>query len=315
MSVVLKNGFIINPPQHLKTSYRIGPFKTSDNTQNSENFHSNNHCIDDFFAQKHPNKELLITDNGRSAINACLAILSLKADDVVTILTTTDNFYISGCVTAEIERYCQWSRKIEPNTKALFVNHEFGFCRQDMAELKSLGLPIIEDFAHSFLSDTEQQDAGMNADFIIYSFSKVFPIQVGGALLYDKKWHNKSLYASNMKDYILNIANHYLHDLKRIKEVRLDNYDYFEKVFSKKGFYPYFEKNTHDCPAVYCFQTPDAINLNKLKVFFNNNGIESSIFYGQNAYFLPCHQNITSRDVDYFFELICYFMENGDDIK
>lgn len=315
MSVVLKSGFIINPPQHLKTSYRIGPFKTSDNIQNSEYFHSNKSAIADFFAQKYPNKELLITDNGRSAIDICLTMLHLKAGDVVTILTTTDNFYISDCVTKEIEKHCRWSRKIEPNTKALFVNHEFGFCRQDMEKLKSLGLPIIEDFAHSFLSDTEEQDAGINADFAIYSFSKVFPIQVGGALLYDKKWQNEVAYDSGMKDYILNIVNHYIYDLENIKKIRLDNYAYFEKLFSKKSLYPYFKKNRNDCPAVYCFWTPSTINLNKLKIFFNNNGIESSVFYGQNAYFLPCHQNITPKDVDYFFELMSYFMENGDDIK
>lgn len=315
MSAILKNGFIVNPPQHLMANYRISPFKTVDNLTNSENFNSNENRINEFFAQKHPNKKLLITDNGRSAINACLVALNLKKDNVITIITTTNSFYISSCVTKEIEKHCQWSRKIEPNTKALFINHEFGFCRQDVAKLKSLGLPIIEDLAHSFLSETEYQDTGINADFVIYSFSKIFPIQVGGALLYDKKWHNPNLHDSSMKNYILNITNHYMRDLENIKKIRLDNYAYFEKIFSKKGLYPYFKKNTNDCPAVYCFQTPDTIDLNQLKIFFNSNGIESSVFYGQNAYFLPCHQNISSKDMDYFFELMSYFMENNDDTK
>ena len=52
----------------------------------------------------------------------------------------------------------------------------------------------------------------------------------------------------------------------------------------------------------------ESINLNDMKNFINSNGIESSVFYGENAYFVPCHQNLKKQDIEYIFEAIKYFL-------
>ena len=130
--------FIINPDPYSLPAYRIGPFRTIDL--------SVNHClpdsdlIDEYFNERFRGRDFIYTENGRKAINIALASYNLKKDDVVTILTTSGNFYISGCVTIEIEKFCKWSRDIKPETKILFVNHEFGYPFIDLQKLKDYNI-------------------------------------------------------------------------------------------------------------------------------------------------------------------------------
>ena len=166
--------FIINPDPYSLPTYRIGPFRTIDL--------SVNHClpesnlIDDYFNTRFNNREFIYTENGRKAINLALTSYNLEKDDVVTIITTSGNFYISGCVTSEIEKFCKWSREIKPETKILFVNHEFGYPIIELHKLKDYNLPIIEDCAGSFFSNDNNDTIGKTGDFVIYSFPKMFPL-------------------------------------------------------------------------------------------------------------------------------------------
>lgn len=307
--MILQNDFVINAPVYLLPSYRISPFRTTDICKNKNVEKVNNTYPEEYLLSRFLGKKALITHNGRSALGTSLSMLELNKDDVVTIFTTTNKFYISGCVTSEIEKYCQWSRKIERNTKAILVNHEFGFSSQKMKEYASLGFPIIEDFAHSFISDSEDGDAGYYADFLIFSFSKYFPIQIGGALLYNQKYHVSSYKKENINSYINNVISNHIESISNIKLKRLKNYNYYTKLFSKLSLSPYFIMYKNDCPGVFCFEVPKEIDLVKMKIFINSNGIESSIFYGENAYFLPCHQNLKECDIEYIYNIVKYFLE------
>lgn len=121
----------------------------------------------------------------REGIVIILKELGLRPTDVVTILTTTGSPYISGCVTNAIEEVCKWSRTIELETKVFFVNHEFGYSCEDVAALKKYNLPIIEDCAHSFF--TESPDIGKVGDYVIYSLPKPFSMQLGGIIKHKNK--------------------------------------------------------------------------------------------------------------------------------
>lgn len=307
--MVLQNGFIINAPAYLLPSYRISPFRTADICKNKNIEKANSTDPYKYLLGRFLGKKALITDNGRSALGTSLAMLELKSDDVVTIFTTTNKFYISGCVTSEIEKFCQWSREIEDNTKVILVNHEFGFSSQKMKEYASLGFPIIEDFAHSFISDSKNGDAGYYADFLIFSFSKYFPIQIGGALLYDQKYQNPYAKKEITNSYVTNVISNYIESISSIKLKRLKNYNYYTKLFSKLKLTPYFKIYENDCPGVFCFEVPKKIDLVEMKIFINSNGIESSIFYGENAYFLPCHQNLEECDIEYIYNVVKCFLE------
>lgn len=242
-----------------------------------------------------------------------LKALKLDRDDIVTIITTTNNFYISGCVTKEIEKICSWSREIEEKTKVLFINHEFGFCCQNLDYYKSLGYPIIEDFAHSFYSNSESFNAGLYGDFLIYSLSKYFPIQAGGVLVYSKKYEKdceQEFVYDDISKYCERVVSAYINQVEKIAEKRFKNYEYYEELFNQINLKSYFQVNINDCPGVYCFSLPNSVNLQEMKLYINSQGIESSVFYGVSAYFLPCHQALSNKDLEYIYSAVKSYL-NG----
>src|SRR6185369_5520890 len=143
---------------------------------------------------------------------------------VVTIVTTTGNFYISGCVTREIEKFCRWSRDIEPQTKALLVIHEFGFPYEELRELRRFNLPIIEDAAHAFASNNREQSAGHVGDFVVYSFPKFFPTQTGGLLAFNECYAIDDPLASSAKQYVQKVLSAHIDNLTDAAKKRRENY-------------------------------------------------------------------------------------------
>ena len=173
--------FVLNPDPYSLPAFRIGPFQTKDLAYN-HNLPENN-LIDRYLNERFSGRHFNYTYNGRAAINAALSYYNPGRNDVVTVLTTSGNFYISGCVTGEIEKFCRWSRDIVPETILILVNHEFGYPFTDLQKIKQYNLPIIEDCAGSFFSTDKEHSTGTIGDFVIYSFPKMFPLQVGGLLV------------------------------------------------------------------------------------------------------------------------------------
>jgi hypothetical protein len=303
--------FVLNPDPYSLPSYRIGPFRTCDLSVN----HGlpDNDLIDIYLKNRFVNKNFVYTENGRQAINIALAFYNLKKDDVVTILTTTGNFYISGCVTKEIEKFCKWSREILPETKVLFVNHEFGYPFNNLGKLKDLKLPIIEDCAGSFFSHDKNNEIGNIGDFVIYSFPKMFPLQIGGLLVsdypgrIDKRNH---LDDENLK-HVRNILSHYITSEKDIISKRISNYNYLKDKFDSLGYMERFSMEQGAVPGVFMFRTDkQKIDLPELKKHFYAHGVQCSVFYGEEAFFIPVHQALNEHDMDYFFEVAKFFFYN-----
>ena len=89
--------FVLNPDSFLMPSYRISPFTT-------ENLALNHLLPENTFAVEYFNNRFgegnwQYTFNGREAIRLALETYQLKKEDLVTIVTTSQNFYISSCVT------------------------------------------------------------------------------------------------------------------------------------------------------------------------------------------------------------------------
>ena len=96
--------FVLNPDPYSLPAYRIGPFRTSDLSINHGLPDSD--FIDDYLTSRFTGKDYIYTENGRKAINIALGFYGLKENDVVSIFTTTNNFYISSCITNENEKFC-----------------------------------------------------------------------------------------------------------------------------------------------------------------------------------------------------------------
>ncbi len=244
----------------------------------------------------------------REGIVIVLRELGLQPNDVVTILTTTGSPYISGCVTKAIEEVCKWSRKIEPETKALFVNHEFGYSYESVTALKKFNLPIIEDCAHSFF--TESPDIGKVGDYVIYSLPKPFSMQLGGIIKYKHKISYNC--PENIVRYIKSALEPQIEYINQIIIKRLDNYEYYLESLKEYGIKPFFKLKQGDVPGAFMFSLPGCKDYRKLKTLMNDNGVDSSVFFGNDAYFVPIHHNLTRNEMDYICNLIRYFVRKSN---
>lgn len=302
--------FVLNPDPYLMPCYRIGPFKT-------ENIHTNNvleesDAIDDYFKNLFAEKQFLYVADGRKAINIALQHYNLQKEAVVTILTSSNNFYISSCVTNEIEKFCKWSRQIEKNTTVIFVNHEFGYPYKQLNELKKYNLPIIEDCCHSFFSTDKEAAMGNVGDFVIYSFPKMFPLQIGGLLTTNKSFINKEVNKlSNEKNrYIKNVLSHYIVNQQDIIKKRIENYNYLKSQLATVGIEERFKLEDGVVPGVFMFTIKnESIDLPLLKNYLYAQGIQCSIFYGERSFFIPVHQNLIKPDLDYFIKAITSYIK------
>lgn len=296
------HNYIINPSVELTPTIRISPF-------NTENILTPK-CNDENIAKEYLDSRYsnyTITAKGRDAIDLALSYYHLTKSDVVSIVTTSDNFYISSCVTKCIEKYCFWSRVISEKTKVIFVNHEFGYPCQKLHNLKKYGLPIIEDCAHSFMSVDETSSIGEIGDFVIYSLPKFFPMQIGGLLVSNKDDITKQHTNQTVEKYVLNNLSSYIPILDSICSSRLNNYKYLESQLASLGIQPYFPLKCNIYPGVFLFKWKANIDYPLLKEFMQRNGIESSVFYGQNAFFIPVHHNLSQSHLDYMVTLLNYF--------
>ena len=305
--------FVLYPDPYSLPTYRIGPFKTKDISLNQTL--PDLVRIDDYFHERFGDRRFTYTTNGREAIFFALKHYELSRNDVVTILTTSDNFYISGCVTNEIERFCSWSREVLPETKVLFINHEFGYPYPEMQKLKQLNLPIIEDCAGSFFSEDSDHTIGRTGDFAIYSFPKMFPLQVGGLLVSGSGIHHsfEAKLKAKMLQHIKNVLSEYVWDKEQIIRQRINNYKELRSRFQTLGFIERFKLENGVVPGVFMFRTDSQnLDLAELKKHFWAHGIQSSVFYGEEAFFVPVHQALTQYDLEYFYEVMKVFIQNTD---
>jgi hypothetical protein len=302
--------FVINPEKYSVPTYRIGPFRTNDIAFNYKLPESN--AIEEYFTARFGKGNYFYTPDGRSAIAEALKYYDLKETDVVTILTTTGNVYIAKCVTDTISKFCKWSRKIEKNTKVLLVNHEFGYPYPEIRKLKKLCLPIIEDCAASFFSSDPDNTIGRTGDFVVYSFPKMFPIQIGGLLVSNiDSGYTGDFIDNSTKQYIQKVLSYHIRKKDDLLKKRLSNYKRIRDLISKLGFEERFELIKGIVPSVYMFRKGDRdIDLHGLKEYVWNHGIQCSLLYQEETFFIPAHQNLNEIDIRYIVEVVRSF-KNG----
>ncbi len=309
--MITSGGFVIKAAKELKPCYRLSPVSATSVAKNRNLPESG--LIDDYFNGRFGHN-YYYTLNGRSAIGEALKDIGITKNAKVAILTTSGNRYISRCVTDEIEKYCKWTRNLEEATGAILVNHEFGFPYSNLVSLKKYGLPLIEDCAYSFFSTDKYGQTGKAGDYIVYSFPKIFPVQCGGLLVSKKELKNPPEMEVGLKSYLRKVLSYYIMESETIKKKRLLNSETLEKKLGEMGFSPRFECNDAVIPGVFLFNTNGVINDHEeLKKFMQDEGVECSVFYGEEAFFIPVHQNLCDDDLDYFCELLRIFIQGGYD--
>jgi len=306
--------FVVNPNEFLLPLFGITPFKSEhvaiNHVLDNDNFDQN------YFDQRFGIGTWLYTFNGREAIKIALEQYSLDENDVVTILTTSENFYISSCVTLEIEAVCRWNRELTSETKLIFVNHEFGYPYPDMERLLKLGIPIIEDCCTTFFSQNDSKKVGKYGDYTVYSLPKFFPMQLGGIVVSNKGiiGNQKTILQEIEIKYIQNVLSYQLKKQDEIIQVRGDNYTYGLQLFSSLGFTERFFKTKSIVPSAMLLKNNGIVkDLSALKLFLSKNGIQSSVFYGEDGFFIPNHQSLTKTEIDFLFTVISFYLKHHNE--
>ena len=302
--------FFLEPDQYSVPTYRIGTFVTQSITRNNllDNSYSENAI--GYFNTRFGQNNWLIAKNGREAMAIAMHSLALPKDAITTILTPSNNFYISGCVTSTIQNYTSWNREKSSLTAAYFVNHEFGYLYPEMEQLVAEGLPVIEDCCTTFFSQDEAQKIGLYGNYSIFSFPKFFSIQIGGLLVgkgvaLDFDLAKKVSLTDVEKSHILKVVGFELSQKEELLRKRKEVFEYASKRFEKLGFSLRFPNREGVVPSVLLLNNNGIIkDLNSYRKLFDRHGIQNSIFYGEDAFFMPCHHYLSLIDIDYFLHII-----------
>lgn len=304
---------VLHPDPFLLPAYRISPFSTE--------FVAKNHLLPEGDATAYLNERFgaghwQITRTGREALQLALDAFNLKQSDTVTIYTSSNNFYISSCVTNEIARCCQWNRDHEATTRAFLMNHEFGYPDPKLAAVAAGNVPLIEDCCTTFFTHTQSDQLGKTGDFSIYSFPKFFPMQLGGLLVTNTQRFvsGHSLITAAEYRYVMqSLAYGMAHSAQWLKQ-RAWVWEALKHQFGAMGFVPRFPETAGVVPSVFLFRSADAnrkIDYPALKELYVRHGVQCSVFYGEEAFFLPAHQFLSETDVQYFAAIMKSFLNQS----
>lgn len=260
--------------------------------------------------------EVVLEDNCRNALRHILDRLEIKdVADEVSVFTTSGMPYLSGCVSRTIELRGSWRREtVTSKTRAILVVHEFGYPFTSLSHLKEYGVPIIEDVAFAFDSRYPEGNlVGTLGDYVVCSFSKFFDIQFGGAAV-RRTLRSPCLNPQNRCDtvnYISNVVGSQYDQIPTYSKLRLSLLDCYTKSFARLGCRPYFSSVHGAVPGVFLFNAPPNWNLPHLKEYLWRRGIQCTVFYGEQAFYLPLHHNLSEGIVDYLYNLVASFTHEG----
>lgn len=300
---------ILQPDRYLLPDYKISPFTTRDMECNAAL--RDDGFADNWFRQRFADRTYAYTRNGREAINLALQSFNLPPDALVTVLTSSQNTYLSSCVSSEVARFCRWNRELQADTAVVMVVHEFGVPFTAWHWLDDFDGPVIEDCAYSFYSTVNGRYTGERGDFAIFSLPKMFPLQVGGLIVSNsgRTWGRETISAPEVT-YQKCVMSHYLRQSEQIVESRARNYHRLREQLAGFGLTERFALAEGVVPGVFMFNAP-GLDLPRMREHVTAHGIQCSVFYGEQAFFIPVHQALTGFDIDYFCAVIGAFVENA----
>lgn len=233
--------------------------------------------------------------NGRGAIDAVLRSLKLGRDDEVFITTSFDYPNVSSCVTSTVFNHCKPARVLSEKSKAILVIHEFGVPHRNTPQLRELAdqrrIPLIEDCAHTIDSYRDDWQVGYFGDFVVVSFSKLFPVAGGGMLLgkeiplplTDREEQAVIPHLPACADALKNWSAH----ARRRREV-------FQR-YVEGGLPTIYQVDESVTPWFYPLQTP---LWEDVMAAAAQQGIDCGRWHGSEVVVLPCHQYLSDDDVD-----------------
>lgn len=258
-------------------------------------------------AEQFGTDEFTVFPRGTFAIAAALGEYRdqgrLAADDEVLITTTTETPYVSSHVTGAIEQVCKWSHAASNKTKAVLLIHEFGFPHPEPGRWRKFcderGIPLIEDCAYGWGSE----GVGTHGDVRVYSATKLLPVQFGGFLVgmkipFERMWNVHAASDVGKEDEVL--ASIHVH-WSPLNEIRAHRQRLWRRYADnlRSVCDPYCDLPDGVLPYAFLAKLRDEDGMKRVGEFVRRFGIEVGNWYHHAAIFLPCHQRMTDRHVDF----------------
>lgn len=294
---------IIMSPPELRPDIRITPFDTE-----ALNIEPNQNAIEvvhTYFQNKWNHRPYTFVPRAMYGINTIIRHIknmSCVQNPNIWITTTTDSQYVSSCVTSAIENVLPWSRTITDTTIGIFCIHEFGFTHPKLKELRLIanerGIPLIEDCAYGWHNGA----IGNTGDYAIYSLTKAFPLQFGGLIVgieLDEKtlWNVHSCSDQGKKMYVYGLFASILNESTDAHNIRRKNYEWYTNTFGESNTF-FTLDNTSD-PGVFMLKMPSEQKMHSTAEFVRRFGIECGTYWHNNAIFVPVHQRLSSKHLEY----------------
>ncbi|MEA3329359.1 MAG: DapH/DapD/GlmU-related protein [Nanoarchaeota archaeon] len=267
--------------------------------------------------EKWQGKECTFFPRGMYAISSLMKWLNLSPEDEICIKTTSGSKYISGCVTSAIEQTCKWSQEINEKIKAIFVIHEFGFVHPEIQKFREIcnekNIPLIEDCAYAW----ESGDAGKYGDYLIYSLTKIFPMQFGGILVGKKFepqyiWDNFACYDEGKETVSKYHLSSHLPQLEKDNNKRIENYNYYLNIFGEDR--TFFKLKEREVPGAFILKVENDERMKEIREYVLQFGIECGAYHHNNAIFLPVHQNLDTPQLDYIIGAVQAMFRNKNGV-
>jgi hypothetical protein len=245
----------------------------------------------------------VLTALGRDAISAVLRHLGVTREDEVWIVTTFGVPNVSSHVTSTIFNHCKPSRVLTDRTRAIFAIHEFGVPIANTPELGVLarerGIPLIEDCAHTLDSRTPEWRVGTIGDYVVLSFSKIFPTMHGGALLGPPVPYEATPLTRRKLEESARVVGELWPRLSEFSHFRRESFRGLVSRFERLGLKPLYEITDSITPWFFPVSTP---RWEAIIASANQRGVDCSVWHGSDIVVFPLHQYLDDEDLDLIAE-------------
>jgi hypothetical protein len=245
----------------------------------------------------------LFFQSGRLGIDYLARHFGLGRNDETLISSTSDSGYVSSCVTCTLFKYCRVSRVLTGNTRMIWIIHEFGFPNPRTEELiavgKELGIPVVEDSAHSMDSFLGGRRLGHLADFGLYSLPKTFPVSAGGVLV--GRHLDGSDFEPDMQRVRGEEFNRFLPFLRSLSTRRREIYRRFQAAFI--GMPEVYRLTGEETPFAFAFLTQKAAAI-YMRFEAMGDSIEPLRTHNDDWVTLPVNPFVTDQHIDALIEIV-----------
>jgi len=143
----------------------------------------------------------------------------------------------------------------------------------------------------------------------------MFPLQIGGLLVCNlpMRLEKVNQIPPERLRHLKNVLSNQIKSKERIIRNRISNYNFLKDKFELLGFSERFHLDNGILPGVFMFRNNEQqLSLPDLTKYFYAHGIQCSVFYTEDSFYIPVHQALNEHDMLYFHEVIKSFIQRSN---